>query len=329
MATDVEVMECVAAADRGGVSEVVMESAGIGQGEPPGEVLIAPWGRVRSTAGDFVLDDESASATIEAFSAHGTDVPIDYEHQTLGGVYSSPDGLAPAAGWIKALKLVRPEDASDGRAAGLWAEVQWTPDAASKLASRQYRYLSPVALVRRSDRRLVGLHSVALTNKPAIIGMLPVVNGGAGAGEEGGTGERLRRILVLDESATQDVVLIAAADRIAQLEDVEARRAAAALVAEASSSGKLAPSQRSWAFELALRDPDEFKKWAESAPVVVPMGRFASARWPMGSGAANQPSAIESSARAEYQANRPFLERLCSEEAYVADSVRIKSENGE
>lgn len=320
MATGVEILASGAAADCGGVSEVVMEAAGIGLGDPPAEVLIAPWGRVRSTAGDFVLDDESASATIEAFAAHGTDVPIDYEHQTLGGAYSSPDGLAPAAGWIKALKLVRPEEASDGRAAGLWAEVQWTPEAAAKLASRHYRYLSPVALVRRSDRRLVGLHSAALTNKPAIIGMQPVVNGGAG---DGGAGERLRRMLVLDESATPDVVLIAAADRIAQLEDVEARRAAAALVAEASSSGKLAPSQRSWAFELALRDPEEFRKWAESAPVVVPMGRIASARWPAGKGVVNQSSAIERSARAEYRANRSFLERLCSEESYVAEAVRV------
>ncbi len=325
MATDVELTEGVAAAERGGVSEVVMESAGIGQGEPPGEVLIAPWGQVRSTAGDFVLDEESARATMEAFSAHGTDVPIDYEHQTLGGAYSSPDGLAPAAGWIKALKLVRPEDASDGRAAGLWAEVQWTPDAAAKLASRQYRYVSPVALVRRSDRRLVGLHSAALTNKPAIIGMQPVVNGGGVATSTGDAGERLRRLLVLDESATQDVMLIAAADRIAQLEDVEARRMAASLVAEAASSGKLAPSQQSWAFELALRDPEEFKKWADSAPVVVPMGRFATAQVAAAIVAPGRPSAIEASARAEYRANRSFLERLCSEEAYVADFVRMKN----
>ncbi|QDV91717.1 Mu-like prophage I protein [Phycisphaerae bacterium RAS2] len=328
MATDVDVLECVATEDRGGLSEVVMESAGIGQGEPPAEVLVAPWGRVRSTAGDFVLDEESARATMEAFSAHGTDVPIDYEHQTLGGAYSSPDGLAPAAGWIKALKLVRPEEASDGRAAGLWAEVQWTPEAAAKLASRQYRYVSPVALVRRSDRRLVGLHSAALTNKPAIIGMQPVVNGGGGATAPGDAGERLRRLLVLDESATQDVVLIAAADRIAQLEDVEARRMAATLVAEASSSGKLAPAQRSWAFELALRDPEEFKKWADLAPVVVPMGRFATARVSAGPDV-GRPSAIEAAARAEYLANRPFLERLCSEEAYVADRVRIQGANGE
>lgn len=220
---------------------------------------------------------------------------------------------------------MRPEEASDGRAAGLWAEVQWTPEAASKLASRQYRYLSPVALVRRSDRRLVGLHSAALTNKPAIVGMQPVVNGGAG---DGAAGERLRRMLVLDESATQDVVLIAAADRIAQLEDVEARRAAAALVAEASSSGKLAPSQRSWAFELALRDPEEFRKWAESAPVVVPMGRFASARLGVGCATQARPPAIEASARAEYRANRSFLERLCSEEAYVAEAVRVGRANG-
>ena len=122
---------------------------------------------------------EAAAATIAAFSAHGTDLPVDYEHQTLGGAYSSPTGQAPAAGWIKALAIVTPEEASAGGAEsqpGLWADVQWTPEAAERLRGRQYRYLSPVALVRRSDRRIVGLHSVALTNKPAIVGMRPMVS---------------------------------------------------------------------------------------------------------------------------------------------------------
>ena len=31
-----------------------------------------------------------------------------------------------------------------------------------------FRYLSPVLLIRKSDRRAVGLHSAAVTTKPAI-----------------------------------------------------------------------------------------------------------------------------------------------------------------
>ncbi|HKQ48537.1 MAG TPA: phage protease [Phycisphaerae bacterium] len=124
--------------------EVVMTAAAISGAEPPGRILIAPWGEVRTAAGNFVVDDEAAAATIAAFAAHGTDLPVDYEHQTLGGAYSSPTGQAPAAGWIKALAIVTPDEARAGgaeRDAGLWADVQWTPEAAERWQVRvdQYR----------------------------------------------------------------------------------------------------------------------------------------------------------------------------------------------
>lgn len=174
----------------------------------PREVLVAPWGVVESANGTFVVDEEGARLAIAAFEAQGTDLPIDYEHQTLGGGYASPTGQAPAAGWIKRLFVVRPvgiackgDRATDGRSdeenpvtrapsfslggragAGLYAEVEWTEPARAQLAARQYRYLSPVAIVRKSDRRLVALHSAALTNKPAILGMRAIVNRDPGFG---------------------------------------------------------------------------------------------------------------------------------------------------
>ncbi|MFQ5494201.1 MAG: phage protease [Phycisphaerae bacterium] len=134
----------------------------------PDEVLLAPWGTVESTNGRFVVDDESARLALQAFEEHGIDLPIDYEHQTLGGRYAAPDGRAPAAGWIK--KLI-PEPG-----VGLMAHIEWTPRARAALAAREYRYLSPVAIIRKSDRKLIALHSAALTNKPAIVGMQPIVN---------------------------------------------------------------------------------------------------------------------------------------------------------
>ena len=137
--------------------------------------MIAPWGQVESANGRFVVDAESARLVLEAFDAQGIDVPIDYEHQSLGGVYASPTGQAPAAGWIRALKAADPTEA-DEAGAGLFAAVEWTDAAREKLTAREYRYLSPVVLVRKSDRRVVALHSAALTNKPAIVGMKPIVN---------------------------------------------------------------------------------------------------------------------------------------------------------
>src|SRR5438105_3415746 len=74
----------------------------------PQHILVAPFGEVKSASGAFVVDAESMQQTIDAFAAHGTDLPIDFEHQSLGGAFSAPSGLAPAAGWIKALRAVVP-----------------------------------------------------------------------------------------------------------------------------------------------------------------------------------------------------------------------------
>jgi phage I-like protein len=56
---------------------------------------------------------------------------------------------------------------------GLLAEIEWTDQAKQRLADKEYRYLSPVAIIRKTDRKLVAIHSAALTNKPAIVGMQP------------------------------------------------------------------------------------------------------------------------------------------------------------
>lgn len=274
------------------------------------------------------MDEAAAVATIAAFQQHGTDLPVDYEHQTLGGPYSSPTGQAPAAGWIKALKAVSPAGASvDETEAepGLWAEVQWTAEALEKLRTREYRYLSPVALVRRKDRRLVGIHSVALTNKPAIMGMRPVVNHDPEAvtvdGGHASTAEALRGMLRLDDSAPDEVLLVAAAERIQALEQAERLQEASQRVSRAMSAGKLTAAQRDWALSLARRDPDAFAEWEACAPVTVPLGRLRAPSGHDGAAPAHR-RAVEDTARAEWRANRAFLETICTESAYVARALR-------
>jgi phage I-like protein len=322
-------MDEMAKDDRLQVEQVVLETSALGQEEAPKRILITPWGEVQSSSGSFVVDEEAANLTIAAFAGHGTDLPVDYEHQTLGGAYSSPSGQAPAAGWIKVLSAVPPGAAGrEGAPAepGLWADVEWTQEAKEKLQSKQYRYLSPVALVRRSDRRLVGLHSVALTNKPAIVGMRPVVGSDAAAAPEDSAHvsatEELREALKLGQAASDEVVLVAAIRRIRAMERVESGRQATDRVARAMSAGKLTAAQREWALSLALRDPAEFDRWLESAPMVVPPGRLAPPRPGEAGGRDASRQAAESAARAEWQANRRLLEKICTEEAYVASAVR-------
>ena len=69
-----------------------LAAAPLAAGPIPEVVLIVPWGEVESTNGRFTVDEESGRLVVEAFEAHGCDLPIDYEHQTLGGPYTSPNG---------------------------------------------------------------------------------------------------------------------------------------------------------------------------------------------------------------------------------------------
>lgn len=280
--------------------------AALGEEELPTRVVVTPWGAVKSSAGEFVVDEESGQAVVAAFDEHGTDLPIDFEHQTLGGAYASPDGTAPAAGWITGLEAVPDK--------GIVATVNWTEEAKRMIAGRQYRYLSPVVLIRRSDRKVIGLHSVALTNKPAIVDMTAIVNRTAADGD---VVLALRERLSLGESATVAEVLIAARERIDALESASAAQDAESAVAAAMSAGKLSQAQRQWALEMAMQHRPLFDAWLETAPVVVALGRL---QPPQNGerGTAAQSAAIQ--ARQEYRSNR-LLQALTTEEAYVAHAV--------
>ena len=127
----------------------------------PETIFVLPIGHVVSSKGEFDVDDESYKAMKAQIAKRGVDLVVDYEHQTLKGCE------APAAGWVKELKL------EDGQ---IKAVVEWTPRGARYLENKEYRYLSPVVNVRKADNKAIGLHSLALTNTPAIEGMNPIVN---------------------------------------------------------------------------------------------------------------------------------------------------------
>lgn len=128
-----------------------------GAASPPAEFLLVRYGDNAFTKGDesgrFAFGEADADEVVADFAKRGKDGVIDYEHQTLSG------GEAPAAGWIKALVKT---------AEGLVAKVDWTARAAERLKGREYRYHSPVLHIR--DGRPYRLHSVALTNHPALHG---------------------------------------------------------------------------------------------------------------------------------------------------------------
>ena len=163
----------------------------------PEIIRILPLGHVTSQKGEFEVDEESLQLMREGIAQHGVDVVIDYEHQTLDGVQ------APAAGWVKGLSI------QDGH---IVAKVEWTARAAEYLKNREYRYLSPVITVRKSDNKATGLHSLALTNTPAIAGMTPIVNSSTFQGGETNMNELIKKIaaaLGLGEDADEEQILTA------------------------------------------------------------------------------------------------------------------------
>lgn len=167
----------------------------------PKEIKILPLGKVHSQKGDFNVDDESFDLIRKQFKERNLDLVIDYEHQTLADVQ------APAGGWIK--DLYKGEDA-------ILAKVEWTPKAAEYLKNREYRYLSPVVLVRKRDQKATAIHSVALTNTPAIDGMFALVNSLdiEDISEGGNTMDlkELAKTLGLPETATEEEIKKAVGD---------------------------------------------------------------------------------------------------------------------
>lgn len=242
-------------------------------------VRLLPLGLVHSTKGDFLVDNESFQSIRCKFSERQLQIPIDYEHQTL------KDMQAPAAGWIKDIMLKND---------GIYGAVDWTDRAAEYLKNREYRYLSPVVLTQGKERRVVALHSAALTNTPAINAMTPIScsdkpsEGENSVNQEetenGGkdTLEALAELLQLDPSATMEDIYKAVASLLEGQEALKlkadacqfevTRMKADDVVSEALKDGKVLPFQRDWAFQSAMNDLDGFTLWLKGAPQIVLMG---------------------------------------------------------
>lgn len=128
---------------------------------PPETFLLLKFGRSVYTKdgkeGGFDFDAPAADALIAEFNSRSRDLVIDFEHSTLSG------NEAPAAGWIDRLEKT---------AGGLCAHVKyWTDRAKEYLTRGEYRYFSPTLMFTQGGRKPAALHSVALTNHPALHGV--------------------------------------------------------------------------------------------------------------------------------------------------------------
>lgn len=151
-----------------------------------------PLGNVTTTKGNFFVDEESVESMKQYFKKRGLDVVVDYEHQSLS------DKKAIAGGWIKDFYI---------KENFVVAKVEWTKQAKEEIENKQYRYLSPTIFLKNG--KPIRLHSVALTNTPAIDKMNPLRLNDyiEETRKDNYTMEKLLQLLGLDETASEDDVL--------------------------------------------------------------------------------------------------------------------------
>ncbi|MDE7205308.1 MAG: phage protease [Lachnospiraceae bacterium] len=285
---------------------IIANSVGVESGRfhsVPNEIKILPVGMVKSQKGDFYVDEESYSLMKEDMESHGVDIVIDYEHQTL------KDCQAPAGGWIK--KLEYTPDA-------IVAKVEWTPRSKQYLSDKEYRYLSPVVLTRKKDRKAVKLHSLALTNMPAIDSMFPIINSSAGVlGEDDesetksendkakatvdadcnkeGKGinlQKLREPLGLPADAADEEVMNALLKRLSDNETQAHKAEVENILDNGLRNGKILPYQINDMRAFAEADLDGFKTFISKAPQIVPIGKL-NLTDPPGKGSAEEKNICE------------------------------------
>lgn len=116
-------------------------------------VLIFPKGRQMGDDGRGPYNLHDIEKVIEASTRQRVELAVDYDHAT--------DELPPgqkriAAGWMKELQA---------RADGLYARIQWTPEAQKHLNDKEYRYISPV-FSTTEDGTVTRIYRAGLTNDP-------------------------------------------------------------------------------------------------------------------------------------------------------------------
>ncbi len=136
----------------------------------PDEVLILKKGPVEFTRnnkkGAFEVTDDDLDTIIGEFESRGKELVFDYGHASLNKEAGSV-GDAPASGWCDKLKKTKD---------GLVAHIKnWSDKAKDLIVKNEYRYTSPVLFFDEKTQRPNSIHSVALTNSPAISNQAPLL----------------------------------------------------------------------------------------------------------------------------------------------------------
>ena len=168
--------------------------------DAPTEIRITPAGKFSAKDGrPFGTPDKKwniTSALANAFTQQKDKFLIDYDHQTL---YMKDHGqAAPAAAWFESLEW---------RDDGLYAlGVEWTDKAKESIASKEYRYISPVLSYNKKTGDITGVLMAALVNFPAIDGLTDLAVAHFNLGEPL-MNKDILIALSLEDDATDEAVL--------------------------------------------------------------------------------------------------------------------------
>jgi phage I-like protein len=174
----------------------------VADGNVPEWVELIPAGiQVKGLDGREWINDKPQDILnhFNALKQSGRELVFDFEHSTE---LKAPKGdKAPASGW--GVEMQQREDGS------IWAKVNWNEEGSKAIAAKEYRYLSPVLIYEKNTRRIVGIQSVALTNKANLL--VTALNSQDFSPPETPTMDikQLLALLGLPETATLDEALAA------------------------------------------------------------------------------------------------------------------------
>lgn len=128
----------------------------------PTEVRIFPFGEIQTSKGTLRFTKKSADLVKKQWETLRRSFGFDYAHDTFDS--KKPGAEKIAAGWSEL--TIKPD--------GLYAtKIEWTPDAAKKIANKEFRYLSPACADQNGE--IVAVYNCALTNLPATYDAKPLV----------------------------------------------------------------------------------------------------------------------------------------------------------
>ncbi|MEM1077449.1 MAG: phage protease [Pseudomonadota bacterium] len=254
-------------------------------------------------------------AVVAAFNNHGGELPIDLEHATQ--IKGAKGEAAPAVGWIQAMEV---------RKGALWGKVSWNEEGANAVASRSYRYLSPVFTFARATGEIVKMVSAGLTNRPNL--QMAALNREGAETEETAMNKAILDALGLAANATETDVLAAittmksdhatalnaaqtpdpalfvpkadhelALNRIRDFEKADEARtdeAINAAVDAAIEAGKVAPASKAYHVAACRQDGglERFQAMVDAAPEIAKNKQLAKTPETSGDLASLEPDAI-------------------------------------